>query len=261
MAWNPDTRSMAATQTVPSAGVDAARLDAGLRKYMLGVYNYMASGLLLSGIIALLVASSPAIAELFYTRVVTARGAATIPTALGWVAMLSPLALVLVLSFGVNKMSKTAVQGVYWAFTALMGVSLANIFMVYTGASVSRVFFITAGTFAAMSIIGYTTQRDLTKMGSFLMMGLIGIILASVVNIFIGSSALQFAVSVIGVVIFVGLIAFDTQRIKTDYISYSYAEGTDIAGKRAVFDALSLYLNFVNLFQLLMSLLGQRQSE
>jgi hypothetical protein len=252
---------MAATQTVPSAGVDAARLDAGLRKYMLGVYNYMASGLLLSGIVALLVASSPAIAELFYTRVMTARGAATIPTMLGWVAMLSPLALVLVMSFGVNKMSKTAVQGVYWAFTALMGISLANIFLIYTGASVSRVFFITAGTFAAMSIIGYTTQRDLTKMGSFLMMGLIGIILASLVNIFIGSSALQFAISVIGVVIFVGLIAFDTQRIKTDYISHSYAEGTELAGKRAVFDALSLYLNFVNLFQLLMSLLGQRQSE
>lgn len=261
MAWNPDYRSMAATQTVPSAGVDAARLDAGLRKYMLGVYNYMASGLLLSGIVALLVASSPAIAELFYTRVMTARGAATIPTMLGWVAMLSPLALVLVMSFGVNKMSKTAVQGVYWAFTALMGISLANIFLIYTGASVSRVFFITAGTFAAMSIIGYTTQRDLTKMGSFLMMGLIGIILASLVNIFIGSSALQFAISVIGVVIFVGLIAFDTQRIKTDYISHSYAEGTELAGKRAVFDALSLYLNFVNLFQLLMSLLGQRQSE
>jgi hypothetical protein len=252
---------MAATQTVPSAGVDAARLDAGLRKYMLGVYNYMASGLLLSGIVALLVASSPAISELFYQRVVTPRGVATAPTLLGMIAMFSPLAIILVMTFGVNKLSKTAAQGIYWVFTALMGISLANIFLVYTGASVSRVFFITAGTFAAMSIVGYTTQRDLTKMGSFLMMGLIGIILASVVNIFIGSSALQFAVSVIGVVIFVGLIAFDTQRIKTDYISYSYAEGSEVAGKRAVFDALALYLNFINLFQLLMSLLGQRQSE
>jgi hypothetical protein len=252
---------MAATQTVPSAGVDAARLDAGLRKYMLGVYNYMASGLLLSGIVALLVASSPAISELFYQRVVTPRGVATAPTLLGMIAMFSPLAIILVMTFGVNKLSKTAAQGIYWAFTALMGISLANIFLVYTGASVSRVFFITAGTFAAMSIVGYTTQRDLTKLGSFLMMGLIGIILASLVNIFIGSSALQFAVSVIGVVIFVGLIAFDTQRIKTDYISYSYAEGSEVAGKRAVFDALALYLNFINLFQLLMSLLGQRQSE
>jgi hypothetical protein len=261
MAWNPDVRSMAATQTVPSAGVDAARLDVGLRKYMLGVYNYMASGLLLSGIVALLVASSPAISELFYQRVVTPRGVATAPTMLGMVAMLSPLAIILVMMFGVNRMSKTTAQAVYWGFTALMGISLANIFLVYTGASVSRVFFITAGTFAAMSIVGYTTQRDLTKLGSFLMMGLIGIILASLVNIFIGSSALQFAVSVIGVVIFVGLIAFDTQRIKADYISHAYAEGSEIAGKRAVFDALALYLNFINLFQLLMSLLGQRQSE
>jgi FtsH-binding integral membrane protein len=261
MAWNPDVRSMAATQTVPSAGVDAARLDAGLRKYMLGVYNYMASGLLLSGIVALLVASSPAISELFYQRVVTPRGVATAPTLLGMIAIFSPLAIILVMMFGVNRMSKTTAQAVYWGFTALMGISLANIFLVYTGASVSRVFFITAGTFAAMSIVGYTTQRDLTKMGSFLMMGLIGIILASLVNIFIGSSALQFAVSVIGVVIFVGLIAFDTQRIKTDYISHAYAEGSEIAGKRAVFDALALYLNFINLFQLLMSLLGQRQSE
>ncbi len=261
MAWNPDYRSMAATQTVPSAGVDAARLDAGLRKYMLGVYNYMASGLLLSGIVALLIASSPAISELFYQRVVTPRGVATAPTLLGLIALLSPLAIILVMMFGVNKMSKTTAQAVYWVFTGLMGISLANVFLVYTGASVSRVFFITAGTFAAMSIVGYTTQRDLTKMGSFLIMGLIGIMLASVVNIFIGSTALQFAVSVIGVVIFVGLIAFDPQRIKTDYISHAYAEGTEMAGKRAVFDALTLYLNFINLFQLLMSLLGQRQSE
>jgi len=261
MAWNPDYRSMAATQTVPSAGVDAARLDAGLRAYMLRVYNYMASGLLLSGIVALLIASSPAIAELFYTRVITPRGAATIPTTLGFVAMLSPLALILVMMFGVNRMSKTSAQAVYWVFTGLLGVSLANIFLVYTGASIARVFFVTAGTFAAMSIIGYTTERDLTKLGSFLIMGLIGIVLASLVNIFIGSTALQFAVTVLGVVIFVGLIAFDTQRIKNDYISYAYAEGEEAAGKRAVFDALALYLNFVNLFQLLMSLLGQRQSE
>jgi len=261
MAWNPDYRSMAATQTVPSVSVDATRLDVGLRKYMLGVYNYMASGLLLSGIVALLIASSPAIAELFYTRVMTPRGAATIPTTLGFIAMFSPLALILVMTFGVNRMPAAGAQAVYWVFTALMGVSLANIFLIYTGTSISRVFFVTAGTFAAMSIIGYTTQRDLTKLGSFLIMGLIGIMLASLVNIFIGSTALQFAVTVLGVVIFVGLIAYDTQRIKTDYISYAYAEGTEVAGKRAVFDALSLYLNFINLFQLLMSLLGQRQSD
>ena len=142
-----------------------------------------------------------------------------------------------------------------------MGLSLSNIFLIYTGASVARVFFISAGMFAAMSIWGYTTQRDLTKMGSFLMMGLIGILIAGLVNMFIGSSALQFAISVIGVVVFVGLTAFDTQRIKNDYLEYSYAEGQEMAAKRSVFDALGLYLNFINLFQLLLSLLGNRQSE
>ncbi len=261
MAWNPDPRAIAATQTVPAAGVDAARLDAGLRKYMLGVYNWMASGLLLTGIVALLVATTPAIFELFYQRVVTPRGVVAGPTILGWVAMLSPLAFILVLSFGVNRLSATTAQALYWAFAAVMGLSLSTIFVIYTTESIARVFFIAAGMFAAMSIWGYTTNRDLTNMGSFLIMGLFGIIIAALVNIFLASSALAFAISVIGVIVFVGLTAWDTQRIKSDYIAYAYAEGTEAAAKRTVYDALALYLNFINLFQLLLSLLGNRQSE
>jgi hypothetical protein len=257
MAFGPENRYAMGGVAVPRA--DQAALDVGLRKYMLGVYNYMASGLLLTGIIALVVATTPALSELFYQRVMTPRGAATAPTILGWIAMFSPLAFILVLSFGINRLSAGTAQLLYWLFAAAMGISLSNIFLIYTSESVARVFFITAGMFAAMSIWGYTTQRDLTKMGSFLMMGLIGIIIASLVNIFVGSSALQFAISVIGVVVFVGLTAWDTQRIKSDYINYAYAEGTEVAAKRSVFDALALYLNFINLFQLLLSLLGNRQ--
>lgn len=259
MSWSPETRAYGATQTVPSAGVDAARLDTGLRKYMLGVYNYMASGLLLTGVIALLFATTPALLQLLYAPVQTPAGIVVKPTILAWAAMLSPLAFVLVLSFGINRLSKTAAQALFWAFSAAMGLSLTNIFLVFTGESIARVFFITAGTFAAMSIYGYTTQRDLSKLGSFLIMGLIGIIIASLVNIFLGSSALQFAISVIGVLVFVGLTAFDTQRIKSDYIEHAYAEGTEIAAKRTVMDSLALYLNFINLFMLLLQLFGQRQ--
>ena len=244
----------------PARTADAAVIDAGLRSYMLRVYNWMASGLLLTGIVALFVANTPAVLELFYQRIVTPRGVFAGPTMLGYIAMFSPLAFVLVLSFGINKLSASAAQGLYWAFAAVMGLSLANIFIVYTGASVARVFFITAGTFALTSAWGYTTKRDLTKMGSFMMMGLIGIIIAGVVNMFLQSGALAFAISVIGVVVFVGLTAYDTQRIKADYIAYSYAEGTEQAGKRSVMDALALYLNFVNLFQLLLSFMGQRQN-
>jgi FtsH-binding integral membrane protein len=263
MALGPDNRfgRGAPAWTAPlgrTAGVDAAVLDEGLRAYMLRVYNWMASGLLLTGIVAFLLVNT-GLSELFFQQVRTPRGMAAAPTILGWVAMFAPLAFVLVLSFGINKLSKGAAQALFWAFCATMGASLTSILLTFTGASVATTFFITAGTFAAMSLIGYTTQRDLTKMGSFLLMGLIGIILASVVNIFIGSSALQFAISVLGVLIFVGLIAFDTQRIKNDYLQYAYADGTEIAGKRSVMDALALYLNFINLFQFLISLFGQRQ--
>ena len=164
------------------------------------------------------------------------------------------------LSFGVNRMSKATVQALFWAFAAAMGASLANIFLIYSGASIARVFFITAGTFAAMSLYGYTTKSDLSRFGSFLMMGLIGVILASVVNIFVASTAVQFAISIIGVLVFVGLTAYDTQRIKSTYVQFAYAEGTDLAAKRSVFDALTLYLNFINLFMLPLQLFGGRNS-
>ena len=240
------------------ARVDGVAIDEGLRAYMLRVYNWMASGLLLTGIIAFLLVNT-GLYSVFFSQVRTPAGMAVAPTILGWVAMFAPLAFILVLSFGINRLSAVAAQALFWAFCVVMGVSMTSILLTFTGQSIATTFFITAGTFAAMSLIGYTTQRDLTKMGSFLLMGLIGIILASVVNIFLGSSALHFAISVLGVLIFVGLIAYDTQRIKNDYVEYAYAEGTELAGKRSVIDALTLYLNFINLFQFLLSLIGQRQ--
>ncbi len=254
MAFIPDSRTYA-----PGATADTAVLDAGLRAYMLRVYNWMSSGLLLTGIVAYAVANTSLI-NLFYHQVATPRGFAVQPTILGYAAIFAPLVFVMVLSFGVNRLSRSATQALFWAFAAVMGASLANIFLIYQGASIARVFFVTAATFGAMSLYGYSTKADLSRMGSFLMMGLIGIIVASLVNMFIGSTMLQFAVSVIGVLIFVGLTAYDTQRIKGDYLQFAYAEGTDGAAKRSVFDALSLYLNFINLFMLLLQLFGSRNS-
>jgi FtsH-binding integral membrane protein len=264
MAFGPDNRfqtgGSAWTQPLGrSTAVSAAELDEGLRAYMLRVYNWMASGLLLTGIVAYVVANTGA-AELFYQVVRTPRGNATVPTILGWVAMFSPLAFILVLSFGINRMSKTTAQALFWAFAAVMGASLSNIFAIYTGASIASTFFVTAAMFAGISLYGYTTKTDLTKLGSFMLMGLIGIIIAGLVNMFLQSSALHFAISVIGVVVFVGLTAYDTQRIKGDYLEFAYAEGSEEAGKRSVFDALALYLNFVNLFQLLLQFMGVRQN-
>jgi len=263
MALRPDYRL---TTGAPGWGrvatADAAAVDAGLRAYMLRVYNWMASGLLLTGIVAMLVVSVPAINSLFYQAVQSPSGRIFMqPTILFWVAALSPLAFILVLSFGINRLSKGTTQALFWVFAACMGASLSNLAYRYTGTSIATTFFVTAGMYAAVSLYGYTTKADLTRMGSFLLMGLIGIIIAGIVNMFVGSSALQFAISVIGVVVFLGLTAFDTQRIKADYIEYAYAEGTEEAGKRSVLDALTLYLNFINLFQFLLQFAGVRQSE
>ena len=257
MAISPDFR----TYPRASAATSAAVLDAGLRAYMLRVYNWMTSGLVLTGIVAYAIANTPLKAA-FYRDVVTQFGVTVHnqPTPLAMISIFAPLAFVLVLSLGVNKLSTTAVQALFWAFCAVMGASLTNIFLIYTAESIVRVFFITAATFAAMSIWGYTTKADLSRMGSFLMMGLIGIIIAGLVNIFFHSSALQFAISIIGVVVFTGLTAYDTQRIKATYVQYAYAEGAEGAAKRSVYDALSLYLNFINLFMLLLQLLGNRNS-
>jgi len=232
---------------------DQAAFDAGLRAHMVRVYNYMASGLALSGIVAFGLFSSPAAAGLFFEvqagRVVGLNG-------LGWIAILAPLGLLMLVSFRAAQMSVGAVQGVYWAVTGLMGVSLSLLLFQYTGASVARTFFVTAAAFGSLSLYGYTTKKDLSAMGKFLFMGLIGLILAGIVNMIWPSGPMSFVISAAGVLIFSGLIAYDTQKIKEQY---SAAWGTEMAEKVAIFGALSLYLDFVNLFQFLMSFLGQRR--
>ena len=236
----------------PSAA-DQAAFDVGLRQHMVRVYNYMASGLALSGIVAFGIFSSPQIARLFFEiqgdRVLGLN-------ALGWIAIFAPLGLLLLTSFRAGQMSVGAVQAVYWAVTGLMGVSLSLLLFTYTGASVARTFFVTAASFGALSLYGYTTKRDLSAFGKFLFMGLIGLVLASLVNMFFPSGPMSFIISVAGVLIFSGLIAYDTQKIKEQYAG---AWGSDVAEKVAIFGALSLYLDFVNLFQFLMMFLGQRR--
>ena len=261
MAYTPNFRGPAQGGFAPAAGVgSAAAIDQGLRAYMLRVYNWMASGLLLTGAVAYGIANTPSLLGLFYRTVQTDFGVRVQPTGLATLSMFAPLAFVLALSFGINRMSRPTVQALYWAFCVAMGASLTNIFLLYAHDSIARVFFITAAMFAGMSIWGYTTRADLSRMGSFLMMGLFGIVIASVVNIFVGSSAIQFAVSLIGVVVFTGLTAYDTQRIKATYTQFAYAEGVDGAAKRSVYDALSLYLNFINLFMIMLNLTGNRNS-
>ena len=233
-----------------------AIIDQGLRAYMLKVYNYMASGVLLTGLIAL---------AFFKMAVVSDGGQIVGPTNFGntiyasglkWVIMLAPLAVVFYVTFEIAKMSAATAQTTFWIFAALMGASLSSIFLISTGASLTRVFFITAGTFGAMSIYGYTTKRDLTKMGSFLMMGLFGIIIASIVNIFMKSTMMYFVISIIGVLVFVGLTAYDTQKIKNMYL---VSDSGELMGKKAVMGALTLYLDFINLFIMLLRLFGQRR--
>jgi len=233
---------------------DQASFDVGLRAHMIRVYNYMASGLALSGIVAFGLFSSPELAGLFFQ--ISPRGAVVGLNGLGWVAILAPMGLLLLTSFRGASMSVGAIQAVYWAVTALMGVSLSLLLFRYTGASVARTFFVTAASFGALSLYGYTTKRDLTAMGKFLFMGLIGLILASLVNMFFPSGTMSFIISAAGVLIFSGLIAYDTQKIKEQYAE---AYGSDVAEKMAIFGALSLYLDFVNLFQFLMSFMGQNK--
>lgn len=221
-----------------------AEFDEGLRRHMLQVYNYMMIGLGLTGIVAYIVGTTPALYMPIFG------------TPLKWVVMLAPLAFVFFFSFRIQSMSAATAQMTFWIFCAVMGLSMASIFLVFTGASIARVFFITAGMFGAASLYGYTTKADLTRFGSFLFMGLIGIIIASLVNLFIGSSAIQFAVSVIGVIVFTGLAAYDTQMIKEIYAENA---GIEANNKLAVFGALSLYLSFINLFQMLLHLFGARE--
>jgi len=237
------------------AGAQAGLYDAGLRAYMLRVYNYMLVGLSLTGVTAWLTANT-AFGALFIQQTVVDGHLAIGLTGLGLVALFAPLGLVLFLSFRIQKMSVSAAQTTFWIYAGLMGISIAPVLLVYTGASVAQVFFITAATFGAMSLYGYTTGRDLSGFGSFLFMGLIGIIIASVVNMFVHSSMMQFVISVIGVLIFTGLTAYDTQSIKESYSANM--DGT-ASGRGAIMGALRLYLDFVNLFLMLIQLLGNRR--
>jgi len=223
---------------------DAALFDEGLRQHMLRVFNYMGLGLVVTGLVAYIVGNEPALYGPIFG------------SPLKYVVMLAPLAFVLFFSFRIEAMSASTAQLVYWAFCAVMGLSLASIFLHFTNTSIARTFFIAATMFGATSLYGYTTKRDLSQFGSLLIMGLIGVVIASIVNIFLGSTALQFAISVIGIVVFVGLTAWDTQSIKEQYASSLGHEETQ---KLAVFGAFSLYLNFVNIFQLLLSFTGERE--
>jgi uncharacterized protein len=238
---NPlDNRYM--TQSRSAAA--AADIDVGLRQYMLKVYNYMSVGLVVTGLIALLVSEH---SDVFY---------AVTMSPLRWVVMFAPLGFALMFGFRIQQMRAATAEILYWAFAAIMGLSLSYIFVVYQGPSIARVFFITAGTFAGMSLYGYTTKRDLSGMGSFLFMGLWGIILAMVVNWFMQSAALDFTISLIGVAIFVGLTAWDTQKIKE---MYSAGDGAEVATKKAIYGAFQLYLDFLNMFLFLLRLMGNRR--
>ena len=239
MSFDTGNRFGART-AIPQVGIDA-----GLRSYMLRVYNYMAGGLAITGLVAYFAAASGLYVALMHTPV------------LFWIVIFAPLGLVLLLSFRIQRMSLGAAQATFWGYAALVGLSLAGLFLIYTGASIAEVFFITAATFLAMSLWGYTTRRDLTGMGHFLIMGLIGIIIASLVNLFLHSPGMYFAISVIGVIVFTGLTAYDTQRIKEMYWE---GDGDVVTGKKAIMGALALYLDFINLFIMLMQLMGQRRN-
>jgi FtsH-binding integral membrane protein len=233
----------------------AAAVDAGLRAYMLRVYNYMAIGVALTGFAALFMFQLT-VTEVGGRLAFTPLGQTLYQSGFYWVLMLAPLALVFFLSFRIDRLAPATAQGLFFFYAALLGVSLTPIFVVYTGASIARVFFISAASFGALSLYGYTTQRDLSGFGSFLMMGLFGIILASLVNIFLKSSAMEFVISVVGVLVFAGLTAYDTQQIKE---MYSVNDDGSASGRKAVMGALRLYLDFINLFMMLLSLFGDRR--
>ncbi len=246
---------------------DAQAIDRGLRAYMISIYNYMMIGVAITGIAALIIysmsvtgaGSAAAVKPISSSMALTQFGVTLFVSPLKWVLMLAPLGLVFLLGFRIDRMQPSTAQGVFFLYAALVGVSVSTILMVYTHTSVAQVFFISAAAFGGLSLYGYTTQRSLSGMGSFLMMGLIGILIAGLVNVFLHSTALQFAISVIGVLVFAGLTAYDTQKLKEQYI-YGL-EGADEAtiGRSAIMGALTLYLDFINLFMMLIQLFGQRE--
>jgi FtsH-binding integral membrane protein len=242
--WNdPQPRQgFGASPSLDGRTGTGATYDAGLRKHMLSIYNYMASGVLLSGIVATLFATSGMAAQVMATP-------------LRWLIILAPLGFVMGMSFGANRMKTSTLQAMFWGFATVMGLSLSTIFLVYTSTSIATTFFATAAAFAGLSLVGYTTKKDLSAMGSFLIMGVFGILIAMLINIFMQSSVLQLAISALGVLIFAGLTAYDTQRLKREYFQLA---GTQFAGKAVIMGALSLYLDFINMFQFLLSFMGSR---
>jgi FtsH-binding integral membrane protein len=243
MANGFDPRATASPQPTV-VGRDSVAFDAGLRSHMLSVYNYMASGVLLTGIVALLFARSGMAADLFINGGI-----------LKWVVMLAPLGLVMWLSFGINRISTGTAQALFWAYAVLMGLSLSTIFLIYTGGSIAQTFFATAAAFAGLSLWGYTTKKDLSGFGTFLIMGLVGLLVAMLINVFMQSPAMDLAISAIGVLLFAGLTAYDTQKIKSMYFAVA---GSDFVGKAVVMGALTLYLDFINLFLFLLRFMGSR---
>jgi len=246
MANGFDPRATARPQPgTAGVGREGVAYDAGLRSYMLSVYNYMASGVLLTGIVALLFANSGMAEQILMG-----------PGLLKYLIMFAPLAFVMVLSFGITRLSTGTAQLLYWAFAVVMGLSMASIFLVFTGESIAQTFFATAAAFLGLSLWGYTTKKDLSGFGTFLIMGVVGLLVAMIINLFLQSSALQLAVSAIGVLLFAGLTAYDTQRIKSLYF---HVAGSDMMGKTAIMGALSLYLDFVNMFTFLLQFMGSRE--
>ncbi len=228
---------------------DTVAFDAGLRSYMLSVYNYMASGVLLTGLVALGMAQTGLVSALF-------NPATGSPSLLGWIIMFAPLGLVMLLGFGINRMSETAAKTTFWVYATLMGASLSTIFLAYTGASIAKTFFATAAAFGGLSLYGYTTKKDLSGLGTFLIMGVVGLVVAMLINIFLKSSAMDFIISIVGVLLFAALTAYDTQKIKNMYFMVA---GSDFHGKSIIMGALTLYLDFINLFLFLLRFMGSNR--
>lgn len=248
--WSDPQFGASPSSTTTATGV---AVDAGLRAHMLKVYNYMASAVLLTGIIAVLVGNTTLVYSLVSYNALTGHIA---PSVLGWIVTLAPLGVVLWLSFGINRISTGTAQFLFWTYAVLLGASLSTIFLVYTGASIALTFFATAAAFASLSLYGYTTKRDLTGMGTFLLMGLVGLIVASIVNIFWMNDTFSLVIAAIGVLVFAGLTAYDTQKIKSFYLQI---QGTDFVGKAAIMGALNLYLDFINMFLMLLRFMGDRR--
>ncbi|MCX9147108.1 Bax inhibitor-1/YccA family protein [Erythrobacter sp. WG] len=244
--WNDTSRSAQRLGSVPRAGGDVAGragYDEGLRKYMLSIYNYMTSGVLLTGIVAL-GAAATGLAYAFASG------------PLMWIVALAPLGFVMAMSFGLNRMSTATLQILFWSFAVVMGLSMSTIFLVFTGESIASTFFATAGAFAGLSLFGYTTKKDLSGFGTFLIMGVFGLVIAMLLNLFLQSGTLALVISILGVLIFAGLTAYDTQRLKQQY---SVVRGTEMMGKVVIMGALNLYLDFINMFMFLLRMFGSRE--